>query len=165
MVDGVTDDVRAWHRFTRFRENFGPAVQDGSIGCFAAVVERAIRRILRVGTVGVRLLVLLQMIPLGEEDTAVTINRRRKIPGWRMVQQLEIACYRIQTPQSRVCWRRFVLIQLWVQVHLPVTWPIRGKNDAVIRAVNRADVVEILWLVGHFGDDRRVVQSQPSNFV
>src|SRR3989442_11604357 len=40
----------------------------------------------------------------------------------------------------------FRSIQLRVEVRLSISWPVTGKDDAVIGAVNRGDIVVISWL-------------------
>ena len=147
----------------RFGENFAAHTQGvGGVGRFVAVIKGAIAvaRIvtlivaLAVIIIGVGLLITLQVVPLGEDQAAIGIDDRRKITGRRMVEQPQVTGGRVKAPQPGDRGRQFVFIQLRVEMIGTVARAVTRKDDPVVTAIDRADVVKGGRLVGHFGDDR-----------
>ncbi len=115
--------------------------------------------------VGVGLLVALQMVPLRKDDAAKAVNEGREVAGGGVVEQAQIAGRGVQTPNAGIGRRFFIFVQLWIEMGSTVTRAVRGKDDTVIGAIERADVVVALWLVGYLGDHRRFIFAQPCDLV
>jgi hypothetical protein len=74
-------------RVSRLGEDLIAVVEALSIRGFTGVIERAVSV---AASVGIGLLVALQMIPLRENDPPITVDARREIPRWGMIEQLQI---------------------------------------------------------------------------
>src|SRR3954464_13430463 len=101
--------------------------------------------------VGVGLLVTLQMIPLGKDDAAIAVDKGGEITGRSLVEQPQIASRRVKAPKSADRRRFFVFVQLWRKPGCAIAGAVGGKDNAPIGAIDGADVVIILRLVGDFG--------------
>ena len=82
-----------------------------------------------------------------------------------MVEQAQVTGGRVQPPQATVGRRRFVLVELRIEMFLTTARPVAGKDDLIICAVDRADVVVMGWLIWHLGDDGCVVRRQAADFI
>ena len=115
--------------------------------------------------VGVRLLIPLEVVPLREDGTAETIDDWREVAGGGVVQQKQVAVCGIEAPEARHDRRRFVFIVLRMKMAFTTAWAVRGKDNPVVRPIDRGDVVVVWWLVRHLGDDGRLVFSEAGDFV
>src|SRR5215469_8079268 len=106
------------------------------------------------------------MVPSAKDNPACAVDQWRESATGRMVDHKQVACGGLQAPQARHGRCFLVFVQLRVQMSLPSSGTIAGENDAVIRAVNGSDIIEIGWLVRNLGNHRGVVRiSEMGDFI
>src|ERR1051326_2232149 len=95
------------------------------------------------------------MVPTAKNYPTGAVDDRGEGASGSMVDHEQVAGGGLQAPQARHRRRFLVFVQLRIEVRFPAPGPIAGENDAVIRTINRSDVVEVGRLVRHFGNHRR----------
>ena len=142
----------------RFREHFR-RVSGHHLGRggFVGVVEHAERNRQSVGdgvAVQVSLLILLKMVPAGEDHATEAVDERRERTGRSVVKLEEVSRAGIQTPKAAHRGLQFVLIELGIQMCLASARPVAGEQNAAVGSVAGANVIVIRRLIWDAGDDR-----------
>src|SRR5690606_22828078 len=129
----VDPSVGAVHALARFREALAAVGQPRGVGRFAGEVRGAVG--------GGVLLVALQVVPAGEYHPAIAVDGRRERATGSVVEHAQRAGGGIQAEDAGDRGRALVLVQLRIQVGLPVAWPVGSEQDPVVAGVDRGDVV------------------------
>ena len=151
----------------RLREYLRAVVQRYRLGGLVRPVGHADGPVVvpAVQDVEVRVLVALQVVPLGEDYAAERVDDRREGARRAVREDAEPARRGVEQPDSGDDRPYVVLVVLGVQVPGSVAGPVAGEHDPVVAGVYRCQVVVPVGLARHLVDPWRFVLSQPCHLM
>src|SRR6185436_16059228 len=103
--------------------------------------------------------------PAREDHAAEAVDRRREDAGGGVVEHAQVAGRLVEAPEAGDGRRFFVFVELRIEMARAVARAVGGEEDAVVGAVDRADVVVARGLIGDLPDRRRVVDAEARDLV